>query len=326
MKFVGPPTVLVIARSRAEGESMGDRLARSGRLEFVGWVADPNEVVPLCERRKPDVVLIDLRRRDALELIASILQHSPRPLVALSPASAAAEAAMALGATEAVSCDATDDSLVETLALMSAVRVVRRVASQPAQERRPRSEPRIAVLAASTGGPTALKCALRELPESFPIPVLVVQHMPTGFAQTFADWLKVDVTLSVRVASDSATLDAGILLAPDARQLTVVAGGILRTEPFNGLGACPSADLLLHSIARIYGARAFGAVMTGMGRDGADGLLALRRAGGATLAQDEASSVVFGMPGAALEVGAATEALSPEAIGRRLAIWGSASG
>jgi two-component system chemotaxis response regulator CheB len=181
----------------------------------------------------------------------------------------------------------------------------------------PRSE--VIGICASTGGPRALADALGQLPADYRIPILVVQHMTPGFIAGLVRWLDGELALPVRLADDDQELAAGVWFAPD--------GAHLKLEPTRRLGLDtdtivgnhrPSGDVLLSSLARTAGSRAVAVVLTGMGRDGAEGLADVAAAGGRTIAQDEQSSGVYGMPRAAAERGAKT-VLTPMAIGDELA-------
>lgn len=166
---------------------------------------------------------------------------------------------------------------------------------------------RVVGIVASTGGPAALAQIFEELPPNFPSPVLVVQHISNGFCESFAKWLDDVSPLSIRLAEQNDILEPGTaLLAPDGVHLHACADGtvVLKDAP-PVEGHRPSGSLLLSSLAEAYGEHAIGVVLTGMGRDGVDGLLSIHRAGGTTIAQGEASCVVFGMPAAAIEAGAA---------------------
>lgn len=175
--------------------------------------------------------------------------------------------------------------------------------------------PRAICIAASTGGPQALATLLPALAVASTIPILIVQHMPVGFTAFLAESLARRAPRPVREARDHEPIaPGGIYLAPGGRHLLVRAGGDGGTElllneqpPVNGCR--PSGDVLLRSVAAVFGAQSVGIVLTGMGQDGAQGLLALRRAGGVTIAQDEATSVVWGMPGHAVQLGAAEQVL-----------------
>lgn len=175
-------------------------------------------------------------------------------------------------------------------------------------------------LAASTGGPEALMKLLSVLPVSFPLPILLVQHLAAGFVESFAGWLDRGTALAVAVAKHGALLVPGqVLVAPDGAHLTLDRARrvcLERTPPLDGHQ--PSATRLFESIASAVGPRAVGVVLTGMGRDGADGIAALRSVGARTIAQDDASSVVNGMPSAAREADTAIETLPLDRIAARL--------
>jgi two-component system chemotaxis response regulator CheB len=160
-------------------------------------------------------------------------------------------------------------------------------------------------IGASTGGPPALGTVLEALPADFPMPVLVVQHIAAGFLQGLVQWLGGRVSLPVRVAEQGLRASAGIWLAPDDAHLLLESSMRFALDPDTVSGSHrPSVDMLFESVAASVGDEAVGVVMTGMGRDGAAGTEAIRSAGGFVIAQDEASSAVYGMPRAATEAGA----------------------
>jgi two-component system chemotaxis response regulator CheB len=162
-------------------------------------------------------------------------------------------------------------------------------------------------IVASTGGPAALATLVEGLPPNLRAGIAVVQHLPGGFAESLADWLSHACRLRVSIARSGDVLTGGrLLIAPDDRHLSIGSGGVVSlTEEEPQKGFRPSGDVLLASLARSFGREALGVVLTGVGSDGSDGLKELRRAGGRTLAQDEATSLIYGMPQAAWENGAA---------------------
>jgi two-component system chemotaxis response regulator CheB len=185
----------------------------------------------------------------------------------------------------------------------------------------------IVVVGASTGGPPALHAILGSLPASFPLPILVVQHMVAGFIEGMIEWLRPLCALPIQLAATGTSLPArGIFVAPTGFHLVVRRRAMTLVEEPPVRGHRPSATLLFRSVAEEYGPRAVGVLLTGMGDDGASGLKDLKRAGAVTVAQDEASSVVFGMPGAAIGLGAADHVLSPPEIARLLTTLGTPSG
>jgi len=171
-------------------------------------------------------------------------------------------------------------------------------------------------IASSTGGPGVLATILRALPADYPIPILIVQHITQGFVTGLAEWLNIETPLKVMLAGHGDRPEAGtVLIAPDDYHLQINPRGLIelsKDDPYKGLR--PSANYLFHSLARAFGPRAVGIVLTGMGDDGAEGLDALHRAGGLTLAQDEASCVVFGMPLEAVRRNAVDRVLDPSQI------------
>jgi two-component system chemotaxis response regulator CheB len=169
-----------------------------------------------------------------------------------------------------------------------------------------RNTPQLLAIAASTGGPSALQTILRGLGADFRLPTLVAQHIAHGFVEGMVAWLNRTTPLPVYVAQLGEPLLPGhVYLAPDQQHLLADAGGIACLRPSTASDRyCPSADLLFESVAGVYGSRAIGVILTGMGNDGARGLATLRAAGSTTLAQNESSCVVYGMPQAAVAAGA----------------------
>jgi two-component system chemotaxis response regulator CheB len=172
----------------------------------------------------------------------------------------------------------------------------------------------------STGGPPALRAILGELPAIFPVPVVVVQHISKGFSKGLARWLNETVALRVKLAENNEPLLPGtVYVAPDEVHLQVRRERRVALSSENPLsGHRPSVSALFNSVAKHYGAGAVGVLLTGMGRDGADGLYAMKQEGGYTIAQDEATSIVFGMPKEAIALEAAEEVLPLQSIGRRV--------
>jgi two-component system chemotaxis response regulator CheB len=178
----------------------------------------------------------------------------------------------------------------------------------------------VGALGASTGGPLAIQALLRVLPADFPAPVLIVQHIAAGFLEGFVAWLGRSCVLPVQLAADGEQVLPGhVYVAPDHHHMGILAGGRVRLDsgpPETGLR--PSVAHLMRSVAQTYRGGVVGVLLSGMGRDGATELLALRRQGAQTFVQDRASSVVFGMPGVALELDAACHVMAPGDIGREL--------
>jgi two-component system chemotaxis response regulator CheB len=309
-------------------------LAQEQDLRIVGEARDGVEAVEKARELRPDVITMDVNmpRLDGLGATAAIMAESPARVLMVCAVSEDRQLdlsfrAMAAGALEIISKPgpAQDElhrfgrRVAEAVRLMAEVPVVRRHKSSRGPLARAGGGVAAIGLVASTGGPPALSVVLRGLPADLPVPVLIAQHIAAGFTTGLTRWLSEVAALRVQVARDGEAAQAGrAYLPPDGCDLELDDDGRVRTPRSTGLH-CPSANRLLHSLARSLGARAVGVVMTGMGDDGAQGLLAIRHAGGAAFAQDEATSVVFGMPGAARACGAAETLLPLEDIAPMLA-------
>jgi len=309
-------------------------------ITIVGMATSGHEVIDMVEELEPDIVTMDLRMPglDGLSASAEIMRRCPTPVIIVTSSGIVERkedifAAFKYGVVDVIQKpDAAGDSpaaraLVEKVKILSRVRVSGDVWTPGgrSQSLRPLAKPvwrdtKAIGVGASTGGPRALHRVLSGLPADLPIPVLVVQHMSEGFVPGFADWLRNDLELNLRVAQEGDRPRPGhVLLAPGGANMLVDGRGIVRLNkerPPTGL--LPSVDVLFESLARAYGADTLGVVLTGIGRDGAQGMAAIKAAGGVTLAQDEASCVVFGMPSAAIAVGAVDEVLSLDLIAERL--------
>jgi two-component system chemotaxis response regulator CheB len=335
--------VLIGSSSHAFGRGLAECLQRDGDITVVGIVDDTVAVVRAATSERPDLVILelDLPTEGGEETIRRILRECRTRVVLIvahderrsgRAADALAAGAVAVVPRSAISLDSPDGAIDDALR-----RRVRRLAaakltfdSTPAQSLPPGGvmpsplhrlrEPRraeVVGICVSTGGPGALARVLGDLPADFRLPVLVVQHMGSGFIDGLASWLDSAVPLTVRVASAGEALEPGVRLAPDDAHLKLMARR-LELDRITVCGAHrPSGDVLLSSIARAVGAAAVAVVMTGMGRDGAAGLAEVAAAGGRTIAQDEASSTIYGMPRVAAELGA--RAILPlDAIGPAL--------
>jgi two-component system chemotaxis response regulator CheB len=333
--------VLVVDDSAVVRMAMGEILAREPDVSLA-VASDPIIALERMRRVRPDVILLDLElpRMGGLEFLRRVMADDPIPVVVCSAlAQRGADAALRAteeGAVAVVAKPRLDvagflaDSatmLVDALRGAAEARVRRRglaparPALAPSRPAAPTPVPTgdtVVAIGASTGGTEALRVVLEALPADAP-PVLIVQHMPEVFTRSFAERLNRSCRVEVREAQDRDRLRPGCaLIAPGDRHLRLRrAGGRYEVDVADGPLVSrhrPSVDVLFHSVAEAAGAAAVGAIMTGMGRDGAAGLLAMRRAGAATLAQDEASCVVFGMPREAIELGAAGEVVPLERL------------
>lgn len=312
-------------------------------LEVVGEADDGKRTIELCQQLRPDVITLDMVMPVMTGVAATeyIMAFCPTPILIVSASTNRGELfktydALAAGAVdvfEKPSEDAFDgpweQQMCAAVKMVSRIKVIthprgrlrdwgrgdgsRPRAAQPSGPQPLRDRLRLIAIGASTGGPGAVVQILRELPASFPLPILLVIHIGKAFAGAFADWLDSQSALRVSYARDGEALPAvgqgRVVLAPPDQHLELEGQRLRLTRGPERFSCRPSVDVLFESVASEAGASAVGGLLTGMGRDGAAGLLAMRRAGGFTLAQDEATSVVFGMPFEAIKLNAAVRVL-----------------
>lgn len=328
------PRVLIVDDSAVVRQMLAIELAQHPGITVIGTAPDPVVARDLIVRDRPDVITLDLEmpRMDGLEFLRRIMAHLPLPVIVVSSltpqGSDLALEALEAGAVD-VLCKPGHAYSVGALAGDLAARI-HAVAGRPLAARRSpaRAGPatsappagalrattnQILAIGASTGGTQALAEVLEALPATSP-GIAIVQHMPPGFTRSFAERLAKTCRVAVKEAEAGDTLAPGrCLIARGDRHLRVRRqGGTYIAELDNGppVGRHrPSVDVLFHSVAACAGANAIGVILTGMGRDGADGLKAMHAAGARTIAQDEATCVVFGMPKEAIAIGAADRVL-----------------
>lgn len=331
--------VLVVEDSPVVQQLLAHVIDSDPRLKVVGIAGDAAEAVRLIRCVQPDVVTMDIRlpRMNGFEATRWIMRENPLPIVVVAAnvddktldismnalragALSVVPKPAGLGRAE---YEAMAEHLCTQLVIMSEIRVVRQHGARrpptPLAPLAPQPPVTIVGLVASTGGPGALARILGGLPAGFAAPVVVVQHMGAAFMSGFAHWLGTVSVLPVVLAEDHQPAEPGrVYVGPGDIHLTVE-DGVLRLN--NGPlveGQRPSGDVLFHALAQAKGRRAVGVLLTGMGEDGARGLAALRAAGGHTIAEDRSTAVIWGMPGAAVALGAATEVLPVDAISQRL--------
>jgi two-component system chemotaxis response regulator CheB len=333
--------VLVADDSKVTRMFLVHLLESDPQIRVVGAVGDGQAAVDFVRGNAPDVVLMDMHMPvlDGFEATRRIMQTRPVPIVICSASANTADVAFTFQAMEAgaIACvekplgsehrdfEALAAQLLETVKLMSEVKVVRRLA-RPRPSPRPADVPRSNVeiklvgIGGSTGGPPVLQTILAALPKDFPAPVLVVQHIAHGFLAGMAEWLDQTTGLRIHIASHGTRpLPAHVYLAPDDCHMGVDATGAIvltREEPEQGLR--PAVSFLFRSLAQTHGPNALGVLLTGMGRDGAAELKLMKDRGAITIAQDRDSSVVHGMPGAAIALGGASHVVAADGIAAAL--------
>lgn len=306
----------------------------------VIWIAqDGVEAVARCERDRPDLILMDLfmPRLDGVEATRQIMARTPCAIVIATAQvqdhTGKVFEAMGAGALDAVNIPSfsTDQKLEGARELMGKIETINKLVGplktpkRPGSPAKPNSSPvmraeSMVVIGSSAGGPTALTTILAGLPMDFPASVVIVQHVDKQFAQGLTVWFATHTRLNVRVAAEGDRLESGqVYLAGRDRHLVMFSPTQLgyTSHPTNS-SYCPSVDVFFRSVAKQWRGRAIGVLLTGMGRDGAEGLKALRDAGHHTIAQDKGSSAVYGMPKAAAELDAAKEILALDKIAARL--------
>lgn len=329
--------VLIVEDSPVQKELLVYLLEQDGAFAIVGAARDGAEAVEMAADLKPDVILMDFHmpRMNGLEATKEIMARTPCPIVIASASVVVDDVALTFEALRGgavsvihkpVDLDHPDHEnqvgvLLRTLKLMSEVRVVRRWSQAKAPPVQPLALPpgrnvTVVAIGGSTGAPGVIAQILGVLPADFSAPILIVQHLTEGFAEGFATWLGQKTQLKVCLAIPGAGVTAGtVYLAPDGLHLGITKHSRIElsaASPEEGFR--PSISHMFRSVAKARGASAMGVLLTGMGQDGVTGLLEIHRAGGLTIAQDEESCVVFGMPREAIRQGAIDRVLSPTAI------------
>jgi two-component system chemotaxis response regulator CheB len=315
--------VLVVDDSAFVRKAIERMLGTVDDIEVVGFAADGEEGLARARELRPDVVTLDVKmpRLGGLETLERLMAEQPVPVLLMSTLTQEG-AEVTLRGLELGAMDFVDKSSVQPMSMLSLaeelVAKIRalgraRAHARPMPVRAHAAEPSAApaecvVIAASTGGPTALQSVVSGLPVGFGAAVLVVQHIPRGFTKSLAERLDARSAIPVREARDGEAVGPGtVLVAPAGIHTRLVRrrGGVevvLDEEPRDALHR-PSADVLMATAAEVYGPLAVGVVLTGMGADGTEGLRAIREKGGLTLAESEETCVIYGMPKAAIEAG-----------------------
>jgi two-component system, chemotaxis family, protein-glutamate methylesterase/glutaminase len=338
--------VLVVEDSLTVRKRLLEVLAADPDIEIVGEADDGKSGIELCQRLRPDVVTLDmmLPLMNGLAATEFIMAYCPTPILIVSASTNRGELFKTYEALAAGALDVLDKPLGNELGddwerrLVSTVKLVSRikVITHPRARLRPMEPPpgaehlapqqagrhlRAIAIGVSTGGPA--------LPHGFPIPILLVIHIGKPFAPAFAEWLNGQSPVRVGYAIDGEPLppfgEGKVLMASPDSHLVLRQGKLRLTQDPERNYCRPSVDVLFASLAQELGAGCAACLLTGMGKDGAEGLLAVRRAGGRTIAQDEATSVVFGMPKEAIMLGAAEQILPLHQIAPALGVLAASS-
>lgn len=335
---MGTIRVLVADDSITVRKRLIQTLSTDPALEVIAEAGDGRTATELCRRMRPDVITMDVMMpvMDGVTATEYIMANCPTPILMVSASSNRGQALQTFDALAAGAIDVLDKAAgidlegVWERELVAAVKVVSRIkpTRRPSVNRRwriPGAAPRalktisipvresdeavIVAIGASIGGPSAVAKILSQIPADFPLSILLVIHIVPEFSDSLVQWIAKLSELNVRVAVDGEPMPrpgrGEILMAPPDRHLTVGQGRLRVTNTPQRNLCRPSVDELFESVARECGPRAIACLLTGMGKDGAAGLLAIKKNGGQTIAQDEASSTVFGMPGEAIALGAA---------------------
>ncbi len=345
-------SVLLIDDSGSERDRLSGVLGADPMIEVVATADRGTGLVELAAAHDPDVVVLEweMRSKDGLVATRTLMEVDPRPVVLCSEAwraddfeslarvheAGAVAAVRKPGSSEASDYQAQCLDLVRSVRLSAGVKVVRRWRRDDNGKARPdggaggsSGRPvRVVAIGASTGGPPVLESIVSKLPADFPAPVLIVQHIAEGFVNGLIDWLMRVTSLHVQLAVHGERACAGhVYLAPDGKHLGIDPSGclVLDDSPPES-SQRPAVSYLFRSVARSFGGNSAGVLLTGMGSDGAAELKALRDLQAVTVAQDEGSCTVFGMPGEAIKIGAAQHVLPPDDIGELLCRVSAPSG
>lgn len=339
--------VLVVDDSALMRKLIPQMLERESSIHVVGTAMDGAFALKKIDELRPDAITLDLEmpRMDGIETLRQIMRHQQVPVVVVSShtreGASTTFKALHMGAfdfvakPENVLAAGMSEIAVELVAKIKAAvaspfrRQVPLASTTVVSKRKPRrptvSGPisKVVAIGISTGGPNSLEYMLSQIPGDFPAAIMVVQHMPAGFTDTFARRLQESCELEVKEAQSGDLIAAGrVLICPGDRHMRArrmpLGDVVVLSDDAKVNGHRPSVDVLFRSVAQEFGSDTVGLLMTGMGEDGAEGLGVLKAAGAMTIAQDEASSIVFGMPRAAIERGYATRVVSLDALANTL--------
>lgn len=332
----GALRVVVADDSLVAREMLAEILQSDPGIEVVGMAVNGLEAVDMVARLRPDLVTMDIHmpKMDGLEATERIMAYTPTPILVVSSSvhgSGVGRAfdALAVGALEVIKKPEPKDwadlerighEIIRTVKILARVKVITHISGRRGRQHpahptapsigKPHGRVQVVAIGSSTGGPTALLGVLARLPSDFPVPVVIAQHIADGFVPGLASWLDAGSKIKVVPAADGEIVQPGVAyLAATGRNIELHGATVRFTQPAAGQLYIPSADTLFESVARSCGDRAVGVLMTGMGTDGARGLKAMFERGAETICQDETTSTVWGMPKAAIDLGAARSVL-----------------
>ena len=340
-----PIRVLLVDDSPLVLTILSRMLAQSPEIQVVGTARHGKEALELIPQLQPTVICTDYHMpvMDGLEFTKAVMAQYPRPILVISSTVGLDNrdkvfALLAAGAVDVfpkpaggLGADAeAARQIIGKIKILAGVIVFKRspqgpstavpIKGAPVTGAPPLAPVRVVAIGASTGGPQALQEILTQLPSGFPCPVLCVQHISEGFLQGLVDWLAMQCRVKVQVALSGEVPRPGAVYFPEeGTHLTIDnKGRLVSSHQLPVGGHRPAVTVLFNSVAEYYGSSAVAVLLTGMGSDGAAGMQAIARAGGVTMAQDEASCIVFGMPKQAIDAGAVRYILPPSEIGRTL--------
>lgn len=334
--------LLVVEDTPAVLETLLAILNSEPTIQVIGVAHDGKEAVEAVNRDKPDLITMDIHlpKMDGFEATRKIMETNPLPIIIVSDSENTDDVTITFQAMEAgalivlpkpmsvghLEHEVSATRFIQTIKTMAEVKVVRRwpkvqpkilPSSLPLElADKPTTNTQIVVMGASTGGPVILQSILSALPANFPVPIIIIQHMTVGFIRGLVEWLAQSCFLPIHLAAQGEfVLPGHVYVAPDDAQIKIGMGGrIILTKDPGENGHCPSISYCFKSVAEVYGKQAIGVLLSGMGRDGAKELKLMRDNGAITIAQDEESCVIFGMPGEAVKLGGAQYILKPEKI------------
>lgn len=331
------PYRVLLVDERRRLPALAQALFSSRNLTPVGSGTTPARMLESVLQSRPNVIVLDLSAGEpAYQAIEAVMAERPTPILVLHQPGTDPFRAMSMGALDMADLPAQPgeafwNDLARRLTLLAQVRVVqhvrgkrnRRRSNGPGEAEQDAPPFPLIAIAASLGGPRALASLLSMMPGGLAAPICICQHISEGFTYGLAQWLSAESGHPVIEARDEEFLEPGsVYVAPSRVHFCVERGGRVRLDSGPPLqGFRPSCDALLDSVAQSFGRRAIGVILTGMGRDGALGLKAIRDRGGRTIAQDEATCVVYGMPREAVTLGAAQEVLALDQIPTTLVRW-----